>query len=409
MTRHPFRFARHSALVAATLATTAAAPALAQGTGGQAQGSQPTTPPIDFSGVIFGNYNVRTDSAAKAATGGKAPNQFTIERVYLTFRMPVGNRASIRATTDIFQNTNSASNSFYAGWVVRLKYGYLQYNFLNDIGGHKGFNALGRIGMLHTVVIDHEEGFWPRYLSQTGVERFGFFSSADLGVATQVSLPGKFGEVYGTITNGPGYTSAETDRFKDFAARLSITPFGKQTGWLQTFTISPWVYRGLTASRYANGGTGQVGPVTEGVARNRWGIFAGVKDPRLTLAAHYARRTEGFEPANANTPAVARTVIDSTGSLISVYGIARPVTWTWAKNTAHLGVVARWDRFTPRTALTGSQQLVIAGLQLEPSARTALTLDYQSLAPEGYAANAPIAQTRITPGKTWFLHWSATF
>lgn len=374
--------------------------AIAQPMSAQAP-AQNGPPPLDFSGVIFGNYQYRTDSAARAQTGGEHPNKFDIERVYLTFRMPVGDRASIRATTDIVQNANGA---YYNGWTVRLKYGYLQYNVLQDIAGHKGFSALARVGMLHTVVIDHEETFWPRYLGQVGTERFGFFSSADMGVASQVSLPHKIGELYATLTNGPGYTSAETDRFKDVALRLSLTPFANDSGWLQTFAISPWIYRGNTASKFASGGAGQLGPIADGLNRNRWGIFAGVRDPRLTLGAHYAQRTEGFEAGN-NTVASPRVATpDSTGALISFYGVARPIQWQWNKNVAKLGVVARWDQFTPRTDVSGTQRLVVAGVQLEPTARTALTLDYQSLSPNDFAGRAP-----ITESKTWFLHWSASF
>src|SRR5437867_1637849 len=79
-----------------------------------AQAAQ-TQPPIDFSGVVFGNYQYLTDSASKARTGGKSPNKFDIERVYLTFRMPVGDRTAIRVTTDIFQQSPSG---YYSGWTV---------------------------------------------------------------------------------------------------------------------------------------------------------------------------------------------------------------------------------------------------------------------------------------------------
>ena len=398
------------ALLATVVLSTAPLGAAAQTAGGQgadtaaARPPQPppsTTPPIDFSGTIFGNYQVRTDSAAKAQTGGKSPDQFALDRVYLTFRMPVGDRASVRATTDIFQN---AANGYYGGWAVRLKYGYLQYDVLRDIGGHKGFNALARIGMLHTVVIDHEEQFWPRYLGPTGVDRFGFFQSSDLGVATQVALPNRLGEVYATVTNGSGYQAPEADRFKDVALRATFTPLAARPGLLQTLAISPWVYKGFTASRFAAGGPGQVGPVAEALTRDRWGIFAGIRDPRLTVAAHYAHRAEGFE-TGANTPASPRVVTaDSSGSLWSAYTIVRPWHWQVGKNTARLGAVLRWDRFTPRTAVTGHEDLVVAGVQFEPTTRTALTFDYQSLAPQDFLLRAP-----ITTNHTWFLHWSATF
>ena len=90
------------------------------------------TPAFDFSGVVFGAYGIRTDSAAKATLGGKSPNAFTLDRAYLTFRMPAGDNASIRVTTDVFQQTNAAAGAFYGGWVVRIKYGYVQYTALRD-------------------------------------------------------------------------------------------------------------------------------------------------------------------------------------------------------------------------------------------------------------------------------------
>src|SRR5919106_1098450 len=53
------------------------------------------TPDLDFSGVIFANWNYRTDRAARAQ------NRFDVERASLTFRMPVGDRTGIRITADI--------------------------------------------------------------------------------------------------------------------------------------------------------------------------------------------------------------------------------------------------------------------------------------------------------------------
>lgn len=377
-------------------AAPAPAPADSQPRAAQPAPATATAPPLDFSGVIFGRYEVRTDSVARAGAGGNRPSQFTVDRVYLTFRMPVGDRMSIRATTDVVQQGN--------GWGVRLKYGYLQANLLNDIAGRKGFNALARIGMLHTVMIEHEESFWLRYLGPVAVERFGFFSSADLGAAAQVSLPAKLGEVYATVTNGPGYATPENDRFKDVAARLTITPFVRTTGWLSTFALSPWVYRGATASRFVNAGAGQAGPIPDAMARNRWGIVAGVRDPRLTLAAHYARRTEDVE-TGANTIASPRSVGSNTGELWSVHGVARPVAWRWGKNTSRLGVVGRLDHFTPAAGRAGSVRQVIAGVQYEPTSRTALALDFQEQAPQDQVR----AVAGITRSSGGYLHWSASF
>jgi hypothetical protein len=362
--------------------------------------AQATAPPIDFSGVMFGNWQSRSDSVARAQTGGKSFNQFAIDRVYLTFRMPAGDRASIRATTDIFQN---AASGYYGGWSARLKYGYLQYDALRDVGGQKGFNLTGRLGMLHTVVIDQEEQFWPRYLSPTGVDRFGFFSSADLGIAAQVTLPGKWGEAYGHLTNGPGYTAPESDRFKDAGIRLTLTPLAKYHGLFQTLAISPWLYKGYAGSRFVAGGPGQVGPVADALKRDRWGIFVGSRDPRLTFGVHYARRTDGYE-YGSNTPAAPRTTSDTAGVLLSTYALVRPLSWGWGKNVSRLGVVLRRDEFRSHGALPGKQQLLIAGIEYAPTARTALALDFQDLSTAGYAGRAPVNETR-----TVYVHWSAAF
>ena len=126
----------------------------------------PATAGFDFSGVIFGNWQMKTDSASKANLGGSSPNLFDLGRAYLTFKMPAGDNGAIRITTDIFQNTNPAQNAYYQGWVVRAKYAYLQYTGLRNEFG-PGSSLVGRLGLLHTVIIDWEEQYWPRYLQNT--------------------------------------------------------------------------------------------------------------------------------------------------------------------------------------------------------------------------------------------------
>ena len=50
-----------------------------------------TLPPIDFSGTLFANFQYRGDKGP-----AKGSNKFDVERVYLTFRMPAGDKTSIR-------------------------------------------------------------------------------------------------------------------------------------------------------------------------------------------------------------------------------------------------------------------------------------------------------------------------
>lgn len=368
-----------------------------------ASGQTPTTPPdtanaevvrtagLDFSGILFANWNYRTDRAARAQ------NRFDVERAYLTFRMPAGNRGSVRVTADIFQNTSSPGDAFYRGWAFRAKYAYLQYDALRR--GH-GVGATARLGMLHTVAIEHVESFWPRWISRSATELAGFFQSADLGIAALVALPNKHGEIYATVTNGPGYTSRETDRFKDAALRFTLTPFANTSGILQSAALSAWGYKGATASRFVNGGTGQVGPVGGGLQRDRWGVFAGLRDRRVTVGAELARRIEEGEVGD-NTPTSPRAVIDSAGTLFSAFAIVRPLEIANPATRSPLGGVVRYDRFRFNDDAGPASRLLIAGLLWDLTSRVSMALDYQQSLPRDGAPG--------TPTKTWFAHFMASF
>ena len=394
----------------------------------QAQGSPtPTvvTPTFDFSGVVFGSWGIRTDSAAQATLGGKSPNQFSLDRAYLNFRMPAGDNASIRVTTDVFQQTNAAAGAYYGGWVVRVKYGDVQYTGLRDQFG-TGSNLTGRIGILHTVVIDHQEGFWPRYLSQVALERNGFMSSADAGVAGLMTLGDKWGEIYATVVNGGGYTAVERDRFKDFAARLSLTPLANHNSlspiW-KSLAISPWYSKGWAPSTFAAGGAGQVGSgdngaITDGLQKDRYGVFAGIKERRITAGAEWAqRKDESDGPANGNTATVPRVVVDSTGRLLDGFVLLRPVELFDASHKSGWQLIGRYDRFTPNSdptsanyaASTPSYNYWLLGTSYDLNQRFTMALDWQVQNPNSFPA-ATGTNVRATPrASTMFLHWQATF
>jgi hypothetical protein len=349
--------------------------------------------PVDFSGVLYANYQYRGDAGP-----AKSSNKFDLERAYLTFRMPAGDNASIRITADVFQQATTPNDAFYRGWVVRAKYAYLQYDFIKN----PNFGWLARAGLLHNVVIDHVESFWPRWISQTPVERAGFFSSSDAGVASLITLPNKFGEFYATVVNGPGYTSRETDRFKDYSARLTLTPLsGSSSRILKTFALTGWTYQGAIASRFAAGGAGQIGAIGSSLPRTRSGAFVGVRDPRLAAGFEYDTRKDGGE-TGANTALAPAVEVDSTGRLIAGFAVVKPFQLLNDKSTLPLGLVGRWDRFKPNTATSGYVSTVIAGLTWDLNKKTALSLDYQEQTPK----SGPVG---FAPTKTYFMHLVANF
>jgi hypothetical protein len=373
------------------------------------------TPALDFSGVIYGNYQYFTDSARRAANGGNRPNKFDIERVYLNFRMPVGDNAGIRVTTDVFNNTNTAANAYYQGWAIRLKYALIEYTMAKNSMG-PGSNVKVRVGMMPNSFIDYEEGFWPRWLGTTVTDRLGYFPSSDIGLGGIATLPNHLGEIYGQVVNGSGYGSYETNSFKDFTLRAAFTPFGKDSGLIKTFAITPWVYIGENASKFATGGVGQVGPVTDGLVRNRYGIFVGLRDRRLTGGIDFTPRKDASENGS-NTVASPRVEIDSTGRATSLYAIVRPLEWANPKKHSSWAVVARWDHFTPNTSPTAAAyagttpayNYTVLGTFWDVTPRTSFSIDWQQQSPSGYPEPFPAA-LKVTPTQsTIFVHWQASF
>ena len=224
------------------------------------------------------------------------------------------------------------------------------------------------------------------------------------GAASLLTFPNKRGEFYFTITNGTNYSAGESDRFKDFAARVTLTPFANNTDWLRTLTFSPWYYKGWVASQFAAGG-GTLPPISDGVQRDKRGIFVGLKERRLTGGAEFAQRVEGVE-AGLNTVAVPRTVTDRTSNLASAFALVRPLEFGDSKKRSNLGLIARWDSFKlnkaqPAAAANPSNTFLVFGTFWDLNARATLALDYQELKSD--------VATPTFPSKTLFLHWQAAF
>ena len=408
---------RHRCLALGALAALVAATPLGAQNAPVDSGARPVQPPaaresasspqLNFSGVIFGSYNYQRPTTPNPPRN-QNDNSFIVDRAYLTFRMAAGERTSIRITTDVFQSADSTSNAY----TVRAKYAFLQYEAPKMANGAQ---VTGRIGILHNVVIDHMENFWPRYLAQAATERAGYFSSADVGLAALLTLPNRWGEVYANVVNGPGYQSRERDRFKDFSVRLTLTPLlnSSASSLLQTFTITAWGYKGATASAFVNGGAGQTGAVGTALDRSRAGVFVGIRDPKLVIGGELAQRHDAGETGQ-NTQLSPRAETATTGRLLSGIALVRPFAFADASGKSPFGIVARYDRVTPTASTTGfatappssnAYHNLIAGVFLDISQKAQLALDYQeSLASSNGVSSAPPAQS-----KGYYAHFVVNF
>jgi hypothetical protein len=338
---------------------------------------------ITFSGVLYLNYQYRLHPS-----GGV--NRFDVDRAYLNVAGPLGNRISFRLTSDVYQVQSDTVNR---SWQLRAKYAYGQYEFSRSAS----WPGWVRLGMVQNMFIDHDEAYWPRWLSPAATDRQGYFSSADVGVLARLGLPSRKGEILATILNGPGFASREVDRFKDFGARLSITPLAEESGspW-RTLTLALWAYKGAVASRFVSGGTDQVGPVGSSLRRDRWGVFTAVALPRATVSLQHARRMDEGE-VGSNTAMDPRVVEDSTGSLTTSYVVLQPFTGA----ASQFSIVGRWDRVDRNVSVGRRHDLVIAGIAWTFSPGRSIALDFQNTYPHERSA---------TPAnRTVFIHTQTRF
>jgi hypothetical protein len=346
--------------------------------------------PFAFSGVLYLNYQYGGPS------GKRSENKFDLARAYLNFRASAGERDSIRVTLDVFQQTDESRDEYYRGWTMRVKYGYLQHDLIRSSGD--GLRAFARLGLVQTVMIEKEEQYWNRGLSSVAEELEGYFSSADAGVGFGIALPNKVGEVYATIMNGNGYASRETDRFKDFQARVTLTPWERGAGPLKGLHISPWVSVGGRASDFASG-QGTLDPVAEARTKNRYGLLLTYRDARIAAGASLSRKVDERESADT-TVDVVPTVTDMTGELATVFAIFKPAMFVGASSSPW-SIVLRADDFRPDDTLDGTRRRYIVGSMWELNSRTSVTVDVQSVGfRDGLAGSA---------SRTWFLHFISNF
>ena len=342
------------------------------------------TLPFDFSGVLFASYQT---GGTKTERRTSQQNRFDLDRAYLNFRAPAGDHMSIRVTTDVYQQRDSTRDQYYRGWAVRLKYAYAQYDYIRNPGAE--LKAVARLGMLHTPIIDWEEQYWPRGIAQTAVEMNGYFSSSDLGFTTLVTMPNRWGELYGGVYNGSGYTSRENDRFKDYGARLTFTPFTSGHSILRTLAISPWGYLGLKASDFLRG-PGSLDPVTQGREKNRFGVHVGIRDPRIVIGSQFAWKVEEFESVADTITVRFPTVTSRTAPLISSYTLLKPLAFFNSAPNWPINLVFRYDHVQPDKTTPPYQQFIIGGIGIDLNKRAQLWLDYQDQDPKNGSTAADL-------------------
>jgi len=296
---------------------------------------------VQITGQMFSFY-----SYTLAGIEGDNFNRFDLDRLYLTARGQIFEGAKLQLTSDLYRN--SAAGSYYSGLSLRIKFAMLDYAVTPSL--------TIKAGMIPTVWPGFVDGIWKYRGVQTSVtDRQTYFPTADLGASVTYLTPDKRYEVAGFVLNGSGYTSPENNRFKDFAVRISASPFN-DTPLLKPLLVAGYIYKGANAS-------------SSGLAlqRDRVGGLVSYSYSGLSAGAEYDVRKDA--PSNPDTT--------MSGNAVSVFGeFSAP--FEELKNT--LSLIWRYDLVDPDNRKGGDMnRLLILGIAYKVNERFIIVLDNQSL------------------------------
>jgi len=153
---------------------------------------------LSTSGVVFTNYSYQTESG---------DNAFSVNRAYVTVRGALSPGARFRVTSDV-----RPPDSTGGGYDLILKYAYAAWS--------PGRVSTFTFGLMNTGAFLIQERTWGlRYLFKTALDQYHYAISADFGLGYQARFLSKM-SVMAKVTNGGGFTAAETNTGKRLHLRL---------------------------------------------------------------------------------------------------------------------------------------------------------------------------------------------
>ncbi len=182
---------------------------------------------VKIGSTIFTDYTYT--AAPKIADSDKSAvnkSEFEVRRAYVNVTGNISDLVAFRITPDVGArlSTSGANTNYDGSLVVRLKYGYGQFNLDKAAKG-----SWIRFGQQQTPYIDFMEGIYRyRFQGATFTDREGYLSSSDVGVSGRLALPDDYGDIHLGYYNGDTYSKAEPNDQKAFQARASLRPLPKE-------------------------------------------------------------------------------------------------------------------------------------------------------------------------------------
>ncbi len=320
-------------------------------------------------GLIYASYRYGLAKDTSFVPDG-APNNFEIDRAYLSVRSKAAGGIATRVTIDVDGRKAAANQQTF-----RLKYAYVDWT-------PEGSQLTYRLGMQNTPLVGYVEDLWGYRMQGTvPLDRYKYTSSSDLGFAVDATSKNRGVTAYAGLFNGEGYSVAPGDQHKDVAARVSVRL--RQTD-------NDGRLAGLRLTGYAS-----IGRANGDAVRNRFVGLLSYQSKTLTLGAEYGRTTD----STAADP-------ETKGSIVSVFAVHQ-------RAESKLGLVARMDRWDPNTdispaaftAASSKQSRLIAGVSYKLAPTVRLLLDADIVSAQGSAVPNAFTATN----RSLFLHTEIKF
>lgn len=342
-----------------------------------------------INGRLYADWNLDLTDGAESA------NSFNLSRAYVTVKSKLSDYTSVRITSDIRQDSD-----IYEGYVVILKYGYIDWN--PKFGKN---NLTFRFGLQPTLYIDEMNKVWNRrYAYKVASDQNKYLTSGDLGATALVNLgeKGKSGYLALQVLNGTSYSEVtEMNKNKNFGLFALLNPLKDNEQYKRSVFMAQF-YTGTQNVSLETEIDSSATPVIiyENDSKQfkhqliSFGGMLGISD-KADIGADINLLTMGqgyVDSADANGYAIA--IEDKKSSAMSFFG-----TWYFGNSTEDnslfrtLNLFGRYDIVDPDTDVDNDgKSVLIAGVECTPTSGFKASVNIRSTS---YELSGKDSQTHL--------------
>ncbi len=309
------------------------------------------TDKVKLSAKAYLRYSYELGEEARNA------NQFNIDRLYVQSEYFATDKVRFQVTLDAGDTRNSTGNQVF---FAETKSAFIE---VKDVLGP---GLYLRAGILPLAWIPYEEDLWGyRVQGPLPVDRWGYVTSADIGLALGGALPSKYGSFQVNATNGEGYKGVELNKRKELQARLTINPLASMGG----------LPAGIFVTGYGSYGAYD-DPGLPARAKSRVIGQVGLQSTPLTLAVAYSVVRDANAKVKGRFTVSGENIV--SGQLI--YGFAVLNMGALAPVAEGVELFARYDHLDPDKELdNNNMNLLIAGVGYRWNKNVKSLINYETV------------------------------